>query len=130
MSKLVVGSFCCLLLFACQQKANPKAKIYAPEKMQQIIWDLVKANDFVGNFVRKDTTIDYKTASIKQYQTVFAIHNTNRDEFLYNYRHYTSQPALFHEVMDSLNAAAVRSRASVYIKDSATKVAVPTMESK
>lgn len=72
------------------------------EKMTNILWDLLRADEFVYNYALKDSTRDKKQESIKLYEQVFRIHGTSKEQFEKSFTFYQSRPDLFKEVMDSL----------------------------
>lgn len=109
-----------LAIIACQQKARNQF-VYDKEKMLRVTWDLIKANDFVGQFVFKDTTKQLKIESIAMFQKVFALNKTTREEYLFNYKYYVARPAIFHEIMDSMSVRANRDRGKAYGGDTSLK---------
>ncbi len=107
-------------LTACQQKVDNKA-VYDKEKMLKVTWDLIKANDFAGQFLFRDTTKNLKLESIALFQKVFALNKTTRDEYLFNYKYYVARPKAFHEIMDSMSVRANRDRGKAYGGDTSLK---------
>lgn len=108
------------LAAACKHKVDSKA-VYDKEKMLKVTWDLIKANDFAGQFLFKDTTKNLKLASIAIFQKVFALNKTTRDEYLFNYKYYVARPNEFHEIMDSMSVRANRDRGKAYGGDTSLK---------
>ena len=72
--------------------------------MRKIMWDLMRADAFVTEFVMKDSTRDRKTESAILYEKVFAIHSTTQENFKKSMTFYESRPDLFKVITDSLRS--------------------------
>ena len=72
--------------------------------MRKIMWDLMRADAFVTEFVMKDSTRDRKTESAILYEKVFAIHSTTQETFKKSMTFYESRPDLFKVITDSLRS--------------------------
>ena len=91
-----------LLTAACRDNGVP-GKVLPQKKMQSILWDLLRADQFLADYVlNKDSTLNKKTESQKYYQEVFDIHNITREEFQRSFSYYQSHPALMKAIMDSI----------------------------
>lgn len=77
--------------------------VLQPEKMQQVVYDLFRADEFVSNFVSKDSTADLKKKRSILYEQVFKLHNTTRKDFYASYRYYQQHPDVQKALFDSLN---------------------------
>jgi Domain of unknown function (DUF4296) len=96
-----------LLLFVltgCSKKNSVPKDILQPEKMENILWDMSLADEFVINYVMKDSALNKKDESTKRYQQIFTIHKTNRDDFKRSLQFYENHPVLFKPILDSLSA--------------------------
>ena len=96
---------CCLLIIAgCKNKNRIPADILPQKKMQAILWDMMRADQFLSDFVlNKDTGLDKRTESIKLYSRVFALHHTSMEEYERSFSFYKTHPALLKVIMDSLS---------------------------
>ncbi len=94
------------ILLACSSPV-PKG-IIPPHRMQQIVFDLIKADEFINNFVVKDSTVNIKTRRISLYEQVFNIHKVSKDYFYKSYRYYQQYPDKNKVLFDSLYAVANR----------------------
>lgn len=81
--------------------------ILPPEKMQQVVYDLIRIDEFVNNFVSKDSTVDLKKKRSVLYEQIFKIYDTNRKQFFSSYRYYQQHPdiqkALYDSLLENLN---------------------------
>lgn len=72
--------------------------------MRKIIWDLMRADAYVADFIMKDSTRDRKAESAVLYQKVFAIHSTTQETFRKSMAFYESRPDLLKIITDSLRS--------------------------
>jgi hypothetical protein len=90
------------LNFACI-KGNKIPKDVIPQnQMRKIMWDLMRADAYVTDFVMKDSTRNQKDESTKLYERIFDIHATTRETFKKSLVFYQSRPDLFKAISDSL----------------------------
>ncbi len=102
--------FCLLTVFfiACSSKLDVPSGILPFEKMQSVIWDMLRADALVSNQAIKDTSLNKVTASTNMYQQVFKIHNITKEEFKRSLKYYQSRPDLLQPMFDTLyNKASV-----------------------
>lgn len=102
--------FLSLIFFACSKNQVPKG-ILASDKMEKIIYDLLSVDEYVDNYVVKDTTVNIKMKRSIFYEQVFKLHNTNRKEFYTSYKYYQQHPGIQKVLFDSLIAKAGRAEA-------------------
>jgi len=93
---LIISNFGCI-------RDNKVPKDVIPQnQMRKIMWDLMRADAYVTDFVMKDSTRDKKAESAKLYEKVFDIHSTTRETFKKSLVFYQSRPDLFKAISDSL----------------------------
>lgn len=68
------------------------------------MWDLMRADAYVADFIMKDSTKDLKTESAILYEKVFDIHSTTQEEFKESLTFYESRPDLLKVITDSLRS--------------------------
>jgi hypothetical protein len=100
-----------LLLFflsACKRKNRVPAGVLSQKKMQTVLWDVMRADQFLLAYVlNKDSSLEKETESFKYYQQIFAIHKITKEQFEKSFSFYKDHPALFKVIMDSLSQAPV-----------------------
>jgi hypothetical protein len=70
------------LLLSCTNKKDIPSGIIGREKMEQVLWDLMRADQFLGNYVfTRDSSKDRTKESLLYYERIFRLHQTNREEF-------------------------------------------------
>lgn len=108
--------FACILsvfvLIACSSSPVPNGTI-PPAKMQEIVFDLMKADEFINSFAVKDSTINIRTKRITLYEQVFAVHKTSKDKFYKSYKYYQQHPDKNKILFDSLYGVANRKKIEV-----------------
>ena len=108
------AAFICLLFVftGCSRHPVPKG-ILAPDEMKKVVYDILKADEYVNNFISKDTAVNIKTKRSIVYEQVFALHNTNRKEFFTSYKYYQQHPDIQKALFDSLLATANREKSVI-----------------
>ena len=110
-------------LFSCRRADSIPSDILAPEKMELVMWDMMRADQFnLDHVFSKDSTADRKAKSLELYRRIMALHEITQDEFRRSFYYYRARPELLRVVMDSLN------RRSIYQLDVITpKLATDTI---
>ncbi len=91
-----------ILNFACIRDSKVPKDVIPQNQMRKIMWDLMRADAYVTDFVMKDSTRDRKAESAKLYEKIFDIHATTRETFKKSLAFYQSRPDLFKVISDSL----------------------------
>jgi len=90
--------------FACIRDNKIPKDVIPQNQMRKIMWDLMRADAYVTDFVMKDSTRDKKAESAKLYEKIFDINSTTRETFKKSLSFYQSRPDLFKVISDSLRA--------------------------
>jgi len=88
--------------FACIRDNKVPKDVIPQNQMRKIMWDLMRADAYVTDFVMKDSTRDKKTESAKLYEKIFDIHATSWEAFKKSLSFYQDRPDLFKVISDSL----------------------------
>jgi hypothetical protein len=98
---LIIGAM--IIVASCKKKSALPEGILPREKMQEIIWDLTTAGEFLNAFVySKDTSIYKPALNEAWYEKVYSLHQVTRENFLKSYTYYQTHPVLMREVLDTL----------------------------
>jgi hypothetical protein len=92
-----------LFLFSCSNKDHAP-KIISSGEMKEVMWDMMRADIFVNDFVVRDNTKNKLAESEKLYEEIFLIHKIDRARFNSSLKYYQSHPEAFQPVLDSLAA--------------------------
>ena len=93
-----------ILCFGCIQDKKIPKDVLSQNEMRKIMWDLVRADAYVANFIMKDSTRNQKEESAVLYEQIFDIHSTTREAFQKSLAFYESRPDLFKAISDSLRS--------------------------
>lgn len=97
---------CMIAVVSCGD-GGKQAEILPPTKMENVIWDVVQADEYIQNYVLKDSNkINVNAERYKLYQRVFRMHNTTREQFEKSYDYYAAHPGLNKKIFDSLSSRA------------------------
>jgi Domain of unknown function (DUF4296) len=95
---------CSFILTGCKNKNKIPAGVIPQKKMQAVLWDMMRADQFLADFVpNKDSGPDKNAEKINLYRQVFAIHHISKEQFGESFSFYRNHPALFEIIMDSLS---------------------------
>jgi len=98
-----------LLLISCSRKEEVRDDVLPEKKMQVVLYDLMRVDQFLAGFVfSHDTSLNKRVESIKLYKRVFETHQVSRDDFQKSMTFYRSHPELFKVLLDSVSALALR----------------------
>jgi hypothetical protein len=94
----------CLVWVSCRNNEKIPSHILPPEKMQPVMWDMIRADQFLADYVfSRDTTLSRKEESIQLYREILALHGLTQEQFRESYYYYRSRPDLLRVIMDSLS---------------------------
>ena len=99
---IVLIAFCAA---SCKDKNALPAGILSKEKMQAVLWDVIRAEAFTNSYIKKDTTKNKNLVleDAKLQHQIFAINNVTKDEFYTSYDYYRMHPDLLLAVLDSID---------------------------
>ena len=102
MRKGLIIIFYLFLIIGCKSRNSTPHGIVPNDKMQKLIWDMVRADEYFSTFGFLNDTL--KTQRLKMYGQIFEIHKTTKEEFKKSLAFYQAHPALLKTMMDSLSA--------------------------
>jgi hypothetical protein len=92
-----------LFFTGCKNKKTVPDTILPQNKMQAVVWDMMRADQFLTDYVlNKDTALKKQTESIKLYQQILAINKVSKEEFERSFNYYKAHPLLLKVIMDSI----------------------------
>ena len=92
-----------LAMLACSKSPVPKG-ILRPEEMEKVVGDVIQVDEFINNFLLKDTLLDMKKRRTQLYEKVFLLHKTSRKEFYTSLKYYQAHPNIQKALFDSLSS--------------------------
>ena len=95
-----------VLLFtgACNPSNKVPKGVLPPEKMETVLWDLLRSGNLVNNFIlSKDSSLDKNQEHIKWINRVLTFHQVSEAEFKKSFSYYQQHPELMSVIMDSIS---------------------------
>ncbi|MEP7107835.1 MAG: DUF4296 domain-containing protein [Ferruginibacter sp.] len=105
---VVTIAVCCMI--GCANNGGDSPGILNKEKMQAIMWDIIQADVFVEQFVKKDSLKNAQVENMRLQNSIFAIHKVTRADYYKSYDYYVSHTDLMRVLLDSLTAKGERER--------------------
>lgn len=81
---------------------NIPSDVLPPEKFSRVMWDMMRADEMTAEARAADTGVNIETYAEKLYLQVFAIHQTNKEEFKRSFNFYQGRPDLSKIIFDTL----------------------------
>ena len=102
MIRICIFLFALIVLNSCGNKDEIPRGILKPDKMQTVLWDVIKADVFTTEFIKNDTTKNAAVENLKLQQQIFAIHKISKADFYNSYDYYQTNTTVFKTMLDSL----------------------------
>lgn len=108
-------AFLLLTGIGCSDKNSVPSGILSREKMENVLWDMIQADQYSTLYLAKDSAhINTKMENLRLYEQVFRLHQVTREEFRKSYQYYLDHPALNQVLFDSLISRGNRLRTESY----------------
>lgn len=105
-----IALICAVLLSSCGNKQALPHGILKPAVMQKVMWDVLRADAFTFDFIKRDSTKKPEAENVKLQQQVFAIHKVSKEDFYKSYNYYKLHPDLMQPILDSMITKATRDK--------------------
>ena len=102
MKQLLILSFCIVTLFSCSSKDNVPGAILQPDKMGDVLWDVMRVQFLSEELASTDSTINKEDELKRLTDKVFKIHKTTSEKFDKSYDWYIKHPELLNRIFDSI----------------------------
>lgn len=90
-------------MFSCSGKNKIPAEIIQQKEMQDILWDVIRAQALSAEMARKDSAVSEVAETKMLTQKVFEIHRITPSAFDQSYSWYTGHPEIMRIIFDSMN---------------------------
>lgn len=91
-----------LFLLGCKNAEKVPNGILNQNEMRNVMWDLMRADAYVSDFIKRDSTRNQKNESAILYEKIFAIHSITQEKFKKSLSFYEAHPDLMKPISDSL----------------------------
>ena len=95
---------------SCTHKEDIPKGILKPDTMQAVLWDVIKAEAFTTDYIKKDSAKNAAAENLKLQQQIFAIHKISKADFYKSYDYYKTNTVVFKKIVDSMIAKAERNK--------------------
>ena len=102
---IILFSFCFL---SCTNRSYIPGDIIRKEQMQNILWDMIRADLLAHEIIKKDSTKNLDTETNMLTQKIFAIHHIDKSKFDRSMQFYSKRPDMMNTILDSLNSRRLR----------------------
>ena len=118
---LIISSL--LFIYSC--KETIPSDIIKPAKMQEVLWDVLRAEALSQEIVKADSSKSAAAENIRLTQKIFLLHNITQQEFEKSYSYYTAHPDIMRTILDSVNSQQTR---KMYAPPDTTKKQLPAIQ--
>ncbi len=91
-----------LMLYSCSGKQKVPSDILSPEKMKNIVWDILEAQSITNEIAARDTSIDKQASLNWLTQEAFRLNRTDSVNYSKSYNWYVAHPDIMKMFLDSL----------------------------
>jgi Domain of unknown function (DUF4296) len=96
------GLIVCIAVSCSDSNSVPRG-ILSKEKMQNILWDMIDAGEFLDTYALNKDSVDKVAQSSRVYGQVFQVYHITREEFDKSYTYYRQHPSLMKTILDTLS---------------------------
>lgn len=96
-----IGLIVVIFFFSCAQKNKVPETILSPDRMDKLLMDMLRAEEFF-NQKQGDSAFRDSFTRMSLYQSVLAANKTTQDDFKKSFTYYESHPDLLKTVLDSM----------------------------
>lgn len=122
----VAGFIILIICFAaCNKKNALPSGVLNAGKMQSVLWDIMMAESYTTEFIKKDSLKNAEIENAKLQQQIFSIHKISKKEFYDSYSYYNVHVDLMKTLLDSMSAKAEKEREKILYSKPATIVREP-----
>ena len=111
--KAVIVAIVLFCMTGCAGKTGKDSGILNQEKMQAVMWDIIGADVYTEQFIKKDSLKNAPVENMQLQNKIFAIHKVTRADFYKSYDYYVSHSDLIKVILDSMTAKAERERSGM-----------------
>lgn len=111
--KIVIFFILIISLAGCKDKDGLPGGILKKDKMRAVLWDVLQAESYTTQFIKKDSAKNTLLENAKLQQQIFAIHKITKEDFYDSYVYYKDHVELMRVLLDSITASAEREKYKV-----------------
>lgn len=121
--RIIVVFILIISLSGCRDKDGLPSGILKKDKMQAVLWDMLQAESYTTQFIKKDSSKNSLLENAKLQQQIFAIHKITKQDFYESYDYYKDHIELMRVLLDSITASGEREKYKVLYNQPVVPVA-------
>lgn len=99
----LIGVALLIGFISCMGSESASPSVLSPEKMETVLWDLLRAEQFTTNYVvGRDTSRAAKATGPRLYDAILKKHGTTDSLFRLSLDYYKKHPKLLLPILDSI----------------------------
>jgi hypothetical protein len=102
-----------VMALSCGSGKIPEG-VLPPEKMEEVLTDVLLAESFAESYLIVDTTRKLKQYYAQELDRVIAVHKVTQKQLLASIDYYKTQPDKFKVIIDSVNNRAIREKDRIF----------------
>ena len=114
MIRIITALLSLVILFSCGNQQKEPAGILKPAKMQAVLWDVIKADAYTTEFIKKDSAKNDVEENLKLQREIFAMHKVSKEDFYRSFEYYKNNSSLMKGIIDSMVSQAEKKRSSKF----------------
>ena len=95
-----------LVLLACSGEPSVPKGVLPPEKMEAVLYDVMRADEMANFYSLKDSTYHNFSKRTALYDTIFHLHGIGKETFQKSMNYYQGRPDLLKIIFDNLQKKA------------------------
>jgi len=99
-----------VVLYACGNDDSIPSNVLKLDKMQAVMWDIVRADVFTVEYIKRDSVKNLQQENLRLQKKIFALNNITHEQYYRSYEYYKSKPELMKALLDTMAARVNRSR--------------------
>ncbi|HMU09977.1 MAG TPA: DUF4296 domain-containing protein [Ferruginibacter sp.] len=99
-------------LLSCGNKSELPPGILKSDKMQAVLWDIIRADTFTTEYIKRDSAKNDVEENLKLQQQIFAMHHVSKEDFYKSFEYYKRNSGLMKTIIDSMVSQADKKRTS------------------
>lgn len=105
------------ILLSCRQQGRENGRIIPKAKMEAILWDIVRADVYTNQYLKKDSLVKDTVENIRLQNKIFQNYKVTREDFRNSYEYYMARPAEMTVMLDSIIARQSKTNQTIKIKE-------------
>ena len=111
--KYLIPAALLILLYSCKGKNDLPQGVLQPPKMQEVFWDFVRADVYISDYTKHDSTKNPAIENLRLQNSIFKLHHVTKEEFYKSYTYYSNHKDLMTTLIDSIVAKKQRDTSRV-----------------